>query len=572
MLLTPPNTADELPPIALHVRPDGIIVPGVASPENNETTKTGLPFNSHPDDLETFPTVTPRSLLKKPSRREILVQHGADSSENLDATHSTDIVKPGKKHRSNKPKTFDKRPEKYFSQDQDDFAAMTSQERELNLTILWNLASQFQELDAGGLYGHDSWYGPEKSMVLQKFSVGVLDATVHDDNHDDVEFLSRLFNTTSQTLVTWYSNHLQLIRNGGYEDLKDPQFQSYEPIDDYNWVRKAHKVLATMTVDEQKEINNRIDNIDKLSVADLYKLYDTFEVRASMLLENQKQTAEFFQVAELKFPETDGTNNLLSIRGPIHIKDWNDESHPRHHSTRPVDALARYWIKAMDSNHDDLVTLTAIRLAHQPLTVQRDFVQRARNLSSPDSQPNPKQLKEFYDMLGIDWQGKDDDVKKIEAAKMLCVRELVFSDQPRRGKWSRVRQQPAMVNSCLPEEKEKRLQELFFIEKYDSEHKDPMQKRDEHSDPVQKQGHKIKEKITEVQEKIGVVKNEEQPKSKFEQSMLKLEDKIDVQLGKTREKLKEFGEAVKDVGSMFVDDATKAFDMLSGKDSGPIAA
>lgn len=561
MPLAAPITTNELPPIPLHVRPDGIIAPGVASPEDMnliktaETTTTGHPFDNYPNSL---------------IRREILGGDSIDNSQILDAVDSAGIIKPGKNPKPDEPKTFDKRPEKYLSQDGDEFSAMTSQERESNLTILWTLASQFQGLDADRMDEEHSWYGPGKSMVLQKFGVGVLNATVHDDNHDDVEFLSRLFNTTSQTLVTWYSNHLQIVKSGEYEGLKDPQFQSYEPIDDYNWIRKAHKVLATMTVEEQKEINKLIDTIDKLSIEDLYKLYDTFEVRGNMLLENQMQAAEFFQVAELKFPNVNGTNSLLSIRRPIQIKDWNDESHPRHYSVRPVDALARYWIKATDSNHDDLVTLTAIKLAHQPIEVQRNFVQRARNLSAPAPPPTPQQLKEFYDMLDINWQGKDDDVKKIEAAKMLCVRELVFAEEPKKWNRSKVRQQPAMVNSCLPVEKEKRLRELFLIEKYDSEHQDPMQKRNEQSDPTAKLGDKVNEKVAEVQAKVGAVKEKAKPKTKLEESLLKLEDKLDGQLEKARKKLKEVGEEVKDVGEMVIDDATRTFDKLSGKSSDPI--
>ena len=46
----------EITPIPISVAPDGIIVPGPVDPPT-ETTDTGLPFDSHPDNLEDFPHV-----------------------------------------------------------------------------------------------------------------------------------------------------------------------------------------------------------------------------------------------------------------------------------------------------------------------------------------------------------------------------------------------------------------------------------------------------------------------------------------------------------------------------------
>lgn len=50
------HEVEDLPPITTFVQPGGLIEPVPQPPQ--ETTATGLPFNSHPDNLEHFPTIT----------------------------------------------------------------------------------------------------------------------------------------------------------------------------------------------------------------------------------------------------------------------------------------------------------------------------------------------------------------------------------------------------------------------------------------------------------------------------------------------------------------------------------
>jgi hypothetical protein len=136
-------------------------------------------------------------------------------------------------------------------------------------------------------------------------------------------------------------------------------------------------------------------------------------------------------------------------------------------------------------------------------------------------------LKEIYDILGINWQGKDDNVKKVEAAKMLCVRELVFSQMPRRrGRgldWSRVPQQPEMANVCTAEEKQERLKALFVIEKWDIDHPDPIQRRNiegrSADGPVRDFGDKVEKKLSELKEKTS--------STAMQEKLHVLEDKAD---------------------------------------------
>jgi hypothetical protein len=380
--LTSTDSTRGLLPIPLHVGPDDTIVPGVPSVANDETIRTGLPFNSLPNGPEHLPTVTTSG-----ANRAAPIVHPWPTMPPEVINLTRRDISPAKTDPKTKPveqKTFDHRPPIYMGQKLEFNVGIEDLERERSLTELWGNASYFRYIDGKGQGGQPAPTGTNKWEVLQKFGVGKLNAT--DDNHDNLEFVMRVFNATSDTL-DWYLRHLEVVNSKEWDGFHATDWNKHDPIDHYNWISKAHGILGSMNLAQQREINSLIDNIDKLNTGDLIKLYNMFEVREDMLWEHKLQVAEFFQIASLKFPEHDEPNTLSSIRGPIHLVDWNDPTHPRTKATRPIDGLARYWIPATDFNHNDLTTLTLIKIAHEIIDVQRKFREQVRTLTSAPPTP-----------------------------------------------------------------------------------------------------------------------------------------------------------------------------------------
>jgi hypothetical protein len=83
---------EDLPPISTFVTPGGFIQPILEYPQ--ETTSTGLPFDSHPNNLETFPTIfddIPGDGPKNQTNTTVSAQHRPASHSNLRGYNDTNI-------------------------------------------------------------------------------------------------------------------------------------------------------------------------------------------------------------------------------------------------------------------------------------------------------------------------------------------------------------------------------------------------------------------------------------------------------------------------------------------------
>jgi hypothetical protein len=544
-----------LPPMRLQVLPNGLVSPQSIIPrglKNQTHTETTRSRQSKKVDLNPKPVETLR-------KRSSVSAH---------------------KKQESKSKTFDGRPAKYM----EEFflvPEMNLDERKKVLTDLWASVADFNVLDDFDGREHHT-IGAKKWEILQRYGVSLIPPTsagptaLNSDQaryHEDLRFVMKLFDVSEDILVNWYAPHLSSITTlGRVLPFEGPNWKLYEAMDHYNWISKAHGFLSTMTAAEQSVVNKLIDNIDKLSTDTLYKLYGRFEVCANMLEEHKKQAAELFQVKELRFPGSDEPNMLESIRGPIQIKDWEDKYHPRRTAERPVDSLARYWIPATDSNHDDWASLAAIKIAHLPINMQRGIRDQVRDLTT--TAPSPKELKELYDVLNINWQGGGSDSLRAEASKMLCVRELVFSEQPVKWNWKNVPQQANMSNICTKEERQERLQKLFFIEQWDSDHPDPLQSQFEMRDipsPASETEANVGPNVARAEKKIDPAAKRVKANRKIEDAMSKVESKLDEKIMGAQSKMEEIGNkakpVVKDIGGQIYDGVNNIIEKLSGRSS-----
>lgn len=544
-------TTDILPPIFIDVRPDGMI----QVTEGHSLSDT-QPAHAHP--THTRPARTHSSHKHPPHRHPSHVTKTTNSTEDRKSTLEARGKVP------QEPTFFDKRPERYISPILPYTEVTNRTARDESLSQLWNVVPEFNKLDNGNYYGSEKW------LLLQKFNVGTL--SEKDDNHEDINFAARVFGTTPET-IKWFSYQMatsQSLR----EDEHWPEYAMYEPTDHFNWIRKAHSILSRMTKVEQRAMNDAIDTIGKQSTEDLYKIYSTFEVHPNMLPEHKLQATEFFQMIKLKFPPLDQDNSVKSSRPPMQLHDWYSKQHPRHAAFRPIDALARHAIPAIDSDHSDWTSQTAFKIAHLSPTAQRDLRDHVR-LIPKSYAPTPANLKDFYDTIDVDWQGRDSDAKKAEVASILCVRELVFAGMPKRKPmsrgwdWGKVAQQPAMVNSCTEEQREERLKDLFFIERWDADHQDPQTASSSasSSSPIEARSMAAEEegeekhqgKLSELGERIGGKLDKfaellKPGENKLKEHLKEWENQLDHDLHRYQDSLNKFEKAIEplvhDVGTL----------------------
>jgi len=131
-----------------------------------------------------------------------------------------------------------------------------------------------------------------------------------------------------------------------------------------------------------------------------------------------------------------------------------------------------------------------------------------------------------------------------------------------------------MSNICTKEEREERLQKLFFIEQWDSDHPDPLQSQFEMRDipsPASETEANVGPNVARAEKKIDPAAKRVKANRKIEDAMSKVESKLDEKIMGAQSKMEEIGNkakpVVKDIGGQIYDGVNNIIEELSGRSS-----